>query len=432
MKHNILHIITHDTGRHLECYGEDVKTPNANRLAKKGVRFTNYFCTAPQCSPSRASMFSGLMPHNNGVMGLVHRGFSLKLGVEYLPQILSENGYRTYLFGFQHESRDSVRLGYQKVFQGGCYSCAKIVPLLNNFLLSNPRQPFFMSLGFSETHRKFPEVENTVKHLKVPSFLPDEPEVKKDIAGLNVLVERVDKYLGEILEILEKTGLSKTTLVIFTTDHGIAFPGAKSTLFDPGIGTFLIMRGPGGFGETEKIDALLSNLDLTPTILDYLGIKVPPQIQGKSFLPIIRGDKEKIREEIYAELTYHAAYDPMRGIRTERHKYIRSFEIRPWYFSPNFDDSFSKDLFKKKGYFNRLRPFEFLFDLKKDPLERTNLAHEVAYSEVLERLRKRLIEWMRETCDPLLEGPVPLPEGVTLTPPWSYSPGGRWLDKGER
>ena len=222
----------HDTGRYLGCYGEDVKTPNANKLAKEGVKFTNYFCTAPQCSPSRASMFSGLMPHNNGMIGLAHRGFSLKPGVKYLPQILSENGYHTYLFGVQHESRDSTKLGYQKVFQGESRSCTKVIPLLNNFLLSNPPQPFFISVGFSETHRKFPEIENIPKDLKVPSFLPDEPEVKKDIAGLNAMVERVDKYLGEMFEILKKTGFSETTLVIFTTDHGIAFPGAKATLLD--------------------------------------------------------------------------------------------------------------------------------------------------------------------------------------------------------
>jgi len=372
------------------------------------------------------------MPHNNGMMGLAHRGFSLKPEVKYLPQILSENGYHTYLFGVQHESRDSTKLGYQKVFQGESRSCTKVVPLLNNFLLTNPPQPFFISVGFSETHRKFPEIENIPKDLKAPSFLPDEPEVKKDIAGLNAMVERVDKYLGETFEILKKTGFSETTLVIFTTDHGIAFPGAKATLLDPGIGIFLIMRGPGGFKGGKESDMLLSNLDFTPTILDYLGIKVPSEMQGKSFLPIVRGEEKRIREEIYIELTYHAAYDPMRGIRTEKYKYIRNFEIRPWYFPPNIDNGFSKDIFKKKGYFNKLRPFEFLFDLRKDPLERNNLAGRPEYREILEKLRKRLIEWMEETSDPLLEGPVPLPEGAKLTPSWAYSPSVLWLDDGER
>jgi len=435
---NILHVITHDTGRHLECYGEDVKTPNINRFAGEGVKFTNYFCAAPQCSPSRASMFSGLMPHNNGMIGLAHRGFSLNPDVPYLPQVLAESGYHTYLFGVQHEAEDVLgepdvnirgpgRLGYQKILRADSPSCADVVPLLNEFLCGDPPQPFFISAGFSETHRPFPEVEKPPHHLRVPRFLPDDFEVKQDVAGINVLVEKVDTFVGEMLETLKNAGLEENTLVVFTTDHGIAFPGAKATLFDPGIEILLIARGPGGFEGGREVDALLSNLDLTPTLLNCAGIGVPPGMQGKSFLPIVRGEQDKIRDEVYFELTYHAAYDPMRGLRMQDYKYIRNFEVRSFFFPPNVDDGISKGHFRSQGYYDRLRPFEFLFDLKKDPLERKNLVGEPQYDATLQTLRAKLFEWMKQTGDPLLEGPVPLPEGAIVTPPWEYSARVHWF-----
>jgi len=433
-KINILHIITHDTGRQLGCYGADVKTPAANRIAKEGIQFTNYFSTAPQCSPSRASMFSGLMPHNNGMIGLAHRGFSLNQNIRYLPKILSENGYATHLFGFQHECRhdDHLKiwdlLGYQEHTSPDNFHSDNVFPLLNKFLMSKPAQPFFISAGVSETHRPFPVVKNPEKDLKVPLFLPDALESRKDIAGLNILIERVDNYLEEILLTLDRTGLSKNTLVIFTTDHGIAFPGAKATLLDPGTEILLLMRGP-GFRGGKKVGSLISNLDLTPTILEYLGIKVPEEMQGVSFLPVVRGKVKETRKEIYTEMTYHAAYDPMRSIRTGRYKYIRCFETRPFYFPPNVDAGFTKELASKSGYFERIRPFEFLFDLKSDPLERNNLINSPGHKKIAAVLKIKLAGWMKKTDDPLLKGPVPLPERAVVTPPWAYDAKHLWEEE---
>jgi len=423
-KKNILHIITHDTGRHLGYFGEDVRTTNIDQLAKNGVIFTNYFCSAPQCSPSRASMFSSLMPHNNGVYGLAHRGFILNEKVEYLPKILNKNGYSTLLFGIQHETDNPHKLGYQKIFTN-YISCEQITPLLLNFLQEKPPQPFFVSVGFVETHQPFPIIEKPPDTLKVPSFLPDEIEVKKDIAGLNILIEKVDRSIGEIIKILQKTKLIENTIVVFTTDHGIAFPGAKATLFDPGIGIFLIMSGA-DIPSDKKFNCLSSNLDFMPTILDYLSIKKPEKIAGISLMPIIKGEKGEIREEIFAELTYHAAYDPIRCIRTNKYKYIRSFEARPYYFPPNVDNCFSKGLFRRKGYYKRIRPFEFFFDIEKDPLERKNLINRKDYKEIIDKFRNQLKKWMEETGDPLLKGMVSPPKNAKITPPWAYDPETLW------
>ena len=427
MKTNIIHFITHDTGRYLECYGADVKTPSINRLAEKSTVFTNYFCCAPQCSPSRAGMFSGLVPHRNGMIGLAHRGFKLKKDIEYLPRILAKNGYRTILFGIQHEARhgNQNELGYQEFSPAETRSCADIGQMVVEFLEQKQNEPFFISAGVFETHQRYPIVENPDKNIRVPEFLPDSIEAKKDIAGLNILVQRVDQTIGKIVSALENTKRIDNTLFIFTTDHGIAMPGAKATLFDPGIEIFLLMRGP-GIPEGKRCECLSSNIDLMPTILDYCGVEIPDGLDGKSLMPAIMDEKQTIHQYIYPELTFHAGYDPMRAVRTQKFKYIRCFETRPFYYPVNVDNSFSKELFKKMGYFDRLRPFEFLFDLEKDNLERNNLINDPAYRDIADQFRTNLIEWMKKTDDPLLYGPVNAPEGCRLSVPWGYNPEDVW------
>ncbi|MCM8816010.1 MAG: sulfatase [Candidatus Omnitrophica bacterium] len=427
MKPNIIHFITHDTGRYLGCYGADVKTPNINKLAEKSTLFTNYFCSAPQCSPSRASMFSGLVPHRNGMIGLAHRGFRLKDNIPYLPKILAQNGYKTILFCVQHETKwgNHHELGYQQYFTGNTSSCTEIGKILCDFLHNPIDEPFFISVGVSETHQRYPIVENPDPKLKVPEFLPDHMEVKKDIAGLNILVERVDETIGKIVSTLEETHRIDNTLFIFTTDHGIAMPGAKATLFDPGIEIFLIMKGP-KIPEGKRVDCLAWNVDLMPTVLDYLGLEIPENIDGKSLMGVLNGHVKEIHQQIYPELTFHAGYDPTRSIRTKKFKYIRSFEVRPFYYPVNVDNSFTKELFRSMGYFDTIRPFEFFFDLDKDPLEKHNLINDPGYRQIVEQFRNDLIRWMKETDDPLLYGPVNVPEGCRVSVPWGYNPEDVW------
>jgi len=419
---NILIIITHDTGRHLGCYGRKVETPNLNRLADEGVIFTNFFCTAPQCSPSRASLLTGRYPHNHGLIGLTHRGFHLNKDEPLLPALLADAGYSTYLFGFQHKSSNPYSLGYQKVFKAKSNSCLNVTPLVLDFLAKEPKEPFFAMIGFSETHRPFPGYEGPVDDVEGFPYLPDIEDIRRDIASLNILVRRVDEKVGEILRAVDDAGLRDDTLIVFTTDHGVAFPGAKATLFDPGIEISMLMRGPGGFEGGKRIDALLSNLDFAPTILDLCDVPTPTKMQGKSMLPVIRGEVDRLHDRIFVEQTYHAAYDPIRGVRTERFKYIRSFEKRPFWFPPNVDGGLSKEVARRLGYFNKPRASEMLFDLQEDPTERKNLVSDPRYADVLKKMRSILEEWMRRTADPLLHGYVPPPPGAIVTPPESYTP----------
>ncbi len=425
-KLNILVIVTHDTGRHLGCYDRGAPSPNLDKIAEEGIKFSNAFCTAPQCSPSRASMLSGLMPHRHGLIGLAHRGFRLRQDVLLLPKLLSESGYNTYLFGLQHETQWNrvAELGYQNVRRPDGLSCAKVTPLLLKFLEDNPPQPFFAMVGFSETHRPFPKATVSLDGIKVPEFLPDVPEIRQDIADLNESVRRVDESVGQILEMLKRTRLLDNTLVIFTTDHGIAFPGAKATLFDPGIEIALLMLGPDEFSGGKVINAMVSNADLMPTICEVAGIEPPKGLDGKSLIPLIQGKNDKIHEHLFVELTYHAAYDPMRGIRTEEFKYIRSFSARPFWLPPNVDNGLTKDWYRKNRgeVFEVLRPREMLFDLRNDPLERKNVANDEAYADVLKKLRTLVEQKMRDDDDPLLHGHVMPPEGAKVTPSKVWGP----------
>ncbi|MBI2302384.1 MAG: sulfatase, partial [Armatimonadetes bacterium] len=341
---NLLFIITHDTGRHMGGYGLGVETPRIDALAAEGVRFQNLFCTAPQCSPSRASAITGLMPHSNGMIGLAHRGFRLHPEVATTPKLLGAAGYDTWLFGVQHESTDPATLGYQHRIKGepNAVDCHCVTAKVLDWLASGPRRPFFASVGFFQTHRVFSDSGDApTDGIHVPPYLPDEPRIRRDFCDFNLDLAKVDECVGAILDALERAGLVENTLVVFTTDHGVAFPGAKGTLMEPGIGIGGVMRGPGGFDGGREIEALTSNLDFLPTFCELAEVEAPP-LHGRSLLPLVRGQVAELRDEVFIELTYHAAYDPMCGVRTRTHKYIRSYEYRPYWVPPNVDDGHSK------------------------------------------------------------------------------------------
>ncbi len=421
---NILIFITHDTGRHLGCYGRGTATPNLDRLAREGVLFEQHFCAAPQCSPSRASMITGRWPHNHGLIGLAHRGFRLRDDVARLPALLQKAGYATHLFGHQHEALDGRDLGYQTIKTGvkPQYSCLTVAPPAVDFLKQRPSEPFFMMIGVTETHRPYPETKGPLDDVKVPGYLPDEPAVRRDVANLNGLVERVDGSMGQILEALDQSGLAANTLLIYTTDHGIAFPGAKGTLLDPGIEIALIARWPRELPGGRRVQAMTSNVDLLPTLLSVIEEPTPEGMDGVNLIPLVLGETDRVREHLFVEQTFHAAYDPMRGVRTDRYKYIRSFERRPYFFPPNVDPGPTKDLTRERGHFDRPRPAELLFDLRKDPFEQRNLAEDPAYAAIRAGLHTSVVRKMREDDDILLQGRVEPPQGAIVTPPESYEP----------
>ena len=338
---NILIIICHDLGQQLGSYGDpSLKTYNLDRLAEEGVRFENHFCTTPTCSPSRGSIMTGRYPHTNGLIGLAHRNFDLNEGEVTMAHLLKAQGYETHLFGLEHEARepDIAKLGYEFLHRkkdSPRFRCAVVTPYLLEFLKARngkEERPFFGMTGYIETHSPYDQEGYTPddpKEVFIPPYLPDTPKVRLNIAQFHGLIHAVDGCVGEILKVLEERGLAEDTWVIFTADHGIGFPRAKGTLYDPGLKTALIMRWPKGFAGGKVYTELLNNLDLLPTILEAVGAPIPENIQGKSFLALLQAREYRPRGEIFAESNYHVTYNPMRAVRTSRFKYIRNFDLRP-------------------------------------------------------------------------------------------------------
>jgi N-sulfoglucosamine sulfohydrolase len=419
---NVLYLHSHDTGRFVQPYGHQVPTPNIQRLADQGLLFRQAFCAAPTCSGSRSALLTGQFPHSNGMMGLAHRGFELHDYSHHLVHTLRGAGYWSGLVGEQHLSRDPAVLGYDHVAEVDTSHVARVVPAAVELLSNAPPQPFFLSVGFFETHREYfePTSVRDALYSLPPDNLPDTPETRRDIASYKASARALDQGVGSVLNALDEHGLADDTLVILTTDHGLAFPGAKGTLYDRGIGVLLIARGPGGFHGGRVSNALVSHLDLFPTICELAGIEAPQRLQGTSLLPLMRGEAEEVNDAVFAELTYHAAYEPLRAVRTGRWKYIRRFGDRLRPVLANTDDSPTKDLLVQDGWGERELPREELYDLRFDPVEAANLVE--ARPDLRDELRQRLEGWMRETRDPLLDGPVPAPPGAELNSPDQTSP----------
>ncbi|MGV1048941.1 MAG: sulfatase [Solirubrobacterales bacterium] len=421
---NILYIHSHDTGRVVQPYGFQVPTPNIQLLADQGVLFREAFCAAPTCSGSRASLLTGLYCHNNGMFGLAHRGWKLNDYGQHWVHALRRGGYHSTLIGEQHISNDLTVIGYDEVVEVGSSRAADVAPLTIEALRDAPEEPWFMSVGFFETHRDFfapTSVRDTLYSLP-PANLPDVAATRRDMAAFKASARSLDQGIGAVLHALHDFGLVENTLVLCTTDHGIAFPGAKATLTDRGIGVMMIVRGPDGFSGGKVVDAPVSHLDVYPTLCELAGVEPPAWLQGSSLMPLVRGEVDRLHEEVFAEVTFHAAYEPQRAVRTERWKYIRRFDDYRYPVLANCDDSDSKDLLVAADWGKREAPREQLYDLVLDPAEGENLAPRPELAGRLAELRARLDRWMRETADPLLEGPVAPPEGALLNEPWQVSP----------
>ena len=432
---NVLYLHSHDTGRYIQPYGYNVPTPNLQRLAEDGVLFRKAFCACPTCSPSRAALLTGSYPHNNGMMGLAHRGFSLNDYGRHIVRTLQKAGYFCALAGVQHvdsgagsHPRSGERIGYDIMLdRTESPNAAKAPPREERaaeFLKNPPKRPFFLSVGFVETHRAFPEPgpEENPNYCLPPAPFPDAPETRRDMASFTRHARALDRKMGRALDALRESGLADKTLVVCTTDHGIAFPRMKCNLTDHGTGVMLIMRGPGGFEGGKVVDGMVSQIDLFPTLCDILGIERPPWLQGKSILPLVRGETAEIHDAVFTEVTYHASYEPMRAVRTKRWKYIRRFGDWKRPVLPNCDDSPTTTFWMEHGWGARPVADEDLYDLVFDPHEVNNLAQDRACADTLRDMRRRLDAWMQETNDPLLKGPVAPPAGARINPVEQKSP----------
>lgn len=432
---NILIMLPHDLGDFLGCMGHaNVESPAIDRLAQRGVCFTNCFTTSPECTPSRGGLMTGLYPHQNGLMGLSNFGWSLR--VPHLAAVLRDLGYDTHLFGFQHETHEAPEtLGYRRVHSRERLRAGDVCSALRDFL-ETPRgeeaAPWFAYAGFHETHRRWVAARDSQVNpndITVPEWLPDNPLVRTELSRFYQDIRNLDREVGTVLDTLEHGPAGKDTLVIFTTDHGAAFPGAKATLYDPGIHVPLILHWPGHIEGGARPDTLLSNLDLAPTLIELAGGTPAPSLAGRSFRPLLEGSAYRERDSVGGALFYDVAYDPMHYVRTRTHKYIRSFAVTPETAAgadPEVLSTFAAGRWVRVDDYDVLTsptwqalappegsprpPEEELYDLSTDPRERINLAEDPAARVIMETMRERMRRMMEATDSPLLRGHVPPPE----------------------
>ncbi len=411
-----------DTG----AYGnQKVRTPNIDRLAREGLRFTRAFVTISSCSPSRSSMITGRYPHNTDAEQL---HWPLPAEQVTFVEKLKAAGYWTAASGKWHlgaavKNRfdvvdDPGEAGFQtdpktgKMLAKDDSGAAGWLPIMQQ----RPKdKPFFLWFAALDPHRDY--VENSIANphkpadVIVPPHLPDAPEVRYELALYYDEITRLDENVGKVIAELERQGVADNTLILFISDNGRPFPGAKTTMYDSGIHTPLIARWPKGIKRGLVADGLVSSIDLAPTILQLAGLPIPPTVQGKSFVPMLTNPKVKTRDAIYAEKNWHDYEDRTRALRTERYKYIRN-DYPDLAGTPSADAGRSPTMdalrrLRKGGkltllqrrIFQAPRPAEELYDVIADPREIKNLANDPRFAKTLAELRTKLKQWGDETND---------------------------------
>jgi len=420
---NIVMITTHDLGRHLGCYGiKEVSSPHIDRLAAGGVRFANMFSTSAVCSPGRGALHTGRYPQSNGLMGLTHAPWWWRFneGETHAATILKQAGYETVLCGFQHVflSGEEKKYGYQNVLTTKT-DAEKTVELAADFLKTRKQanKPFFLKVGFFEVHRKGGSFKHRdydpSKPVHIPEYLADTPVMREDLGRYQEEIRYFDSCVGRILNALEAGACANNTMVIFTADHGIPYPGAKWSLRDPGIEVPLIIRRPNSCLSGGKIyEELISHVDVLPTLLDLIGVPKPDNLQGVSFANFLQGKtNQKPRREIYAQFTPAMFRDnESRCIRTERYKLTRYFDAgRSMKFPIDVDPVRFAQHTERAAGTGKPRPFVQLFDILEDPHEMHDIAGKKENATIVKELSKKLYAWMERVGDPMLNGAVQSP-----------------------
>ena len=412
---NIFVIVSHDIGKHLGCYGvPQAGTTHLDRLASEGIRFDRFYSTSPQCSPARASLFTGRYPHSHGVIGICAPTFEFDLNEDerHFSHILHESGYDTALAGFQHETLRPHDLPFDRLTCRDS-SCDSVADSIISFLHTHKEggNPFYLQAGWSQAHRPF-ERHDTLPYSEegifIPPWIEDEPSAREDFAAFQGAMHRLDGAMGRILGAFEQTGLAENTIIVFIGDHGIPFARAKHCLYEPGCEIAALVRWPAdGWAGGRIVSEMLSGVDLMPTLLEAVGQPVPRNVQGRSFRNLLDGEAYEPADALFTEQNFNAYPDVSRAVRTERYKLIANFTPgRAFYDSSQLWRPLSSVAFIEDQPRSRHLPLEF-YALENDPLEQFNLIDDPSYRDEVTHLKAKLYHWMRETDDPLLEG---LPE----------------------
>lgn len=463
---NIIFFITDDQSPTLGCYGDPVAiSPHLDALANDGTLFKNAFATAASCSPSRATILSGLHTHSSGQYGLAHtvHHFSSLDNVKplTLPVALAAAGYRTGHIGKLHVLPEPV-YHFETYLRGNPRRTTALVEACREFINAKDERPFFLYIGATDPHRSGdrlessplqfkpdlfgnpatsdasssdPEISFDPQRVPVPPFLPDTPECRAELAQYYQSCARIDRGFGRLIEILKEAGLYEKTLVVFTSDHGIAMQGAKTTTYDPGLRVPFIVRNP--YEQTRGIvsEAMISHVDVAPSLLDFAGAlkqetllsshlndPAPPRpwpqklyYQGKSWKPILSNSNPAGWDTVFASHGLHEVtmYYPMRVVRDRQYKLI-------WNLADRLPFPSAQDLWESATWQGQLsrgpdalygkkttsqyenRPKFELFDIQNDPEELHNLADNPEFASTLKTYQQKLQSFQTETGDPWL------------------------------
>lgn len=403
---NILWLIAEDLCPDLGCYGTPlVRTPNIDRLAREGKRFTRAFTTAPVCSASRSALMTGM--YQTSIGAHQHRTDPkgpLPDGIQAITDYFRSAGYFT-----------SNQAGNNRERAGKTDLNFTATGLFDGFdWRERPAgRPFFAQVNFSETHRTFTrDADNPIDPdmVEVPPYYPDHPVTRRDWADYLECAQNLDRKVGAVLARLEEDGLAENTIVFFFGDHGRAHVRGKQFLYDGGIQVPLIIRWPGQIGEGTVNDDLVSLIDLAPTAMRLAGVEPSAILQGRSVLNEEGGGREVI---IAARDRCDETFDRIRCVRDRRYKYIRNFYPNlPWtqtnlYKLRQYPVLTLMQVLNARGeltpeqarFMAPARPPEELYDLSTDPHEIRNLIDDPGYTAIVERMRKNLDAWINESRD---------------------------------
>lgn len=463
---NVVVFIADDHGRDTGAYGHPViRTPNLDALAAEGTLFTHAFATTASCSASRSVILTGLHNHRNGQYGHEHdfHHFQAFDEVKSLPVLLAASGYRTASAGKYHVAPESV-FHFQEYVEGDSRDVVTMVDNARPFIEADDERPFFLYVATSDPHRGgglmagdteasyadddlapnsfgnrpqgYPGIAEATydpDEVIVPPWLPDTRATRAELAQYYQSVSRIDQGFGYLVDVLKEANVYDRTLIIYMSDHGMAMPGAKTTVYEPGLRSPLIVRHPEASARGVVTDALVSWVDVTPTVLEYAGVEEPvyPQLvqledvrrhlpdehglHGRSFLPVLTGDSAEGFDRVYASHTFHEIqmYYPMRAVRDREYKLIWNVAHElPFPFAADLWDASTWQQAYRRGLETPFgvrsvrdyihRPAFELYDVRSDPWESTNLAYRPEFAGVLERYVDLLRDFQIRTSDPWL------------------------------
>jgi len=409
-------------------------TPHLDRFAATAHRFVNHHVTVAICQPSRSAIFTGRVPHRNGALGFD----PIRTDVPTLVEVLQSKGYYTAIINKVPHLEPKEKFPWDQRLKDSGKNPKALRRDFEQTLAESKGKPFFINVNITDPHRPFPgseqEEQKKAKGKKkavvsspdepksyeaddivVPSFLEDIPLVRKEVAQYYSGVSRFDASFGEVLDVLSKSGFEDRTLVIFLSDHGMSFPFSKATVYRNGTLSPVLLRWPGQ-PEAKTNETLVSSIDILPTILEIVSLKPLDGVDGRSLLPLIRGESQPNRDFVITHINTVVSKKsfPQRCIRTKD----AAYQFHAWPDGkPQFKvEAMSGITFQALAEAAKADPRlqkrvnqyivgtkESFFDVKSDPDERINLIDDPSRQSEIQRLKKLLLEYMERTDDPLLD-----------------------------